>query len=184
MVKTGSLLVFRWEGNQLTLFDPKTDTWYGPVSIAGNPPFYIIGSNSGLWLATGHVLQFVETADLIEAATKAGRVLTTNEYRKRRDEFIESSAPLDRAKFAMSCGEFDGAEELLKSILEKDTGNLEASALLKCHLNIGRAQVAIGKREYDRAQKLLESALDYDRRNDQATRLMQRVQRSQGFRKN
>jgi len=88
LLRAGKLLVFSGRST-VTLYDPQADTWYGPVKVSGT--HYAIGSQAGIWLGYGNSIRFVKTADVIAAAKKSDRVLTTAEFRKRRDAAANSA---------------------------------------------------------------------------------------------
>lgn len=128
MVPCGDLLV-SLSGRDLTLFDPKADKWYGPVTVGNYWPSYGIGTTGALWLGMADGIRFVRIADLVAAARKSGRVLTTKEYRRRRDAFIKASAPLDQAGFAIALRDFDRARKLLQEVLRKSPTDKDAKRL-------------------------------------------------------
>ena len=128
MVVMGSVLVFVEPGSMLA-WDPKSDTWYGPLAPGGDHAF---GTPAGLWLGGRDGLRFVAADDLFAKAKGAGRVLTTAQYRQRQQEIIAAMPPLDRAKAAFSMHQFDKAKPLLQEVLQDDPASVEALLLMGC----------------------------------------------------
>jgi tetratricopeptide (TPR) repeat protein len=124
MVKSGNLLYFL--GMNTVAYDPRTDTWYGPVSAQGGT--HNIGTSAGLWV--GSRLIYFNNADVIAAAKVAGRVMTTEQWKKRKQQFIESAPLLDRAKFAFGMKQFDAAKQHLTKVLKSAPNNAEALLLM------------------------------------------------------
>ncbi|HET6428989.1 MAG TPA: hypothetical protein VFJ30_11290, partial [Phycisphaerae bacterium] len=115
-------------GEQILCFDPEADTWYGPLErepYGGSVEFAVSG-DSGIWLQSDRSLVYLDTADFIAAARKAGRVITGDEFRRKRDEAIAASPPLEQAKWALSMRQFDKARDLCAGVLDKEAGNVEA----------------------------------------------------------
>ncbi len=133
----GSLLVFggsRMGG--LVVWDSINDIWYGPLAPPNRKnPYNVMhygahaANRAGLWLVSRNML-FVAADDFLEAARKAGRVITTAEYRRRQREIVAAMPLLDQAKFAISIREFDTAEDLLNRVLASDDACAEALLLL------------------------------------------------------
>ena len=137
----GDLLAFTEKSNlyfasQVSAWNPRTDTWYGPLGVGKNVhgtasqrPY---GARGGLWLPMSDGILFLGADDLLTAARKAGRVMTSAEYRRRQEELIATMPLLDQAKIAVSMREFDKAERLLNAALASDSA-LRQGALLAGH---------------------------------------------------
>ncbi len=138
MVAMGDMLAFLGKGRvqfarNVVIWDPKTDTWYGPLGVvagSGAESNRSLGPRGGLWLSTSNGVLFVSAEDLLATAKSAGRVMTTAEYQQRQRETIAIMPPLDQAKMAISMREFDAAEKLLNQILASDANCAEALLLL------------------------------------------------------
>jgi tetratricopeptide (TPR) repeat protein len=126
MVVMGSVLVFVEPGSILA-WDPKSDTWYGPLAPGGD---HAIGTPAGLWLGGRGGLLFVAADDVFAAAKGAGRVLTTAQYRQRQQEIIAALPLLDRATAAFAMHQFDKAEPLLEKVLQDDPASAYALLLM------------------------------------------------------
>ncbi|HET6430379.1 MAG TPA: hypothetical protein VFJ30_18335 [Phycisphaerae bacterium] len=116
----------------VSLFEPATDTWYGPVAIKDVKYWYQgIGqiAPGGLWYGQEPV-QFVTRAEILSAARKAGLVATSDQLRNRLAETIKAAPPFDRAKFAFSLHRFDEAKTLLEQVIAADGGNVEAMIVM------------------------------------------------------
>lgn len=109
-------------------YEPSSDTWYGPLETEPwtNPTQAVVSGRSGIWFGADQSLVYLETADFITAAKKARRVITGQEFRRRRDEAVAASPPLERAKWALSMRRFDKSRELCAAVLEGDANNVEA----------------------------------------------------------
>jgi hypothetical protein len=129
MVAAGSLLVFVCSNPaSLLAWNPQTDTWHGPLAVAGAE--HALGTRAGVWLGTQDGVLFVSADDLLSTAKDVGRVLTTAQYRQRQREIIAAMRPLDRAKAAFSMHRFEAAEKLLDQVLADDPKSTEALLLM------------------------------------------------------
>ncbi len=127
MVTAGDLLVFI-DRDCVLGWDPRTDTWYGPLAVL--PMHHFLGTRAGVWLGTSYGLMFLSADNLKATAKAAGRVLTTDQYRQRQREVVAAMPPLDRALVAFSVRRFDQAKELAQTVLEDDPECVEALLLL------------------------------------------------------
>lgn len=128
MVAAGPLLVFVASSPSLTAWDPKTDTWYGPLAVAGAN--HALGTRAGTWLGTRDGVLFVSNDNLLAAAKKAGRAMTTAEFRRRQRDAVSAMPAIARAKLAFSMHQFGEAENLLGKILQDDPNCAEALLLM------------------------------------------------------
>ncbi len=113
-------------------FDPASDTWYGPLETepwTGGINTAVSGHN-GIWFSTDRQLIYLDTAEFIAAATKAGRVITGPDFRARRQAHIKSAPALEQAKWAMCLRQWDKARDLCADILDKDAANAEALLMM------------------------------------------------------
>jgi tetratricopeptide (TPR) repeat protein len=80
------------------------------------------------------LLIYLDTADFIAAAQKAGRVVTAEDFDKKRLAAIDSAPPLDQAKWRLSLRQFDKARDLAATALaaapEKDRACAEALLIM------------------------------------------------------
>ncbi len=123
MLAMGNVLVFVARDSILA-WDPKDDTWYGPLSPGGENPVAVPG---GLWLSG---LRFIAADDLFAKAKSAGRVMTTAQYRQRQEECVAAMPLLDRAKAVFTMHRFDKAQSLLEQVLKDDPASAEALLLM------------------------------------------------------
>ena len=133
----GALLAFvgaRSPG--LVAWDPRTDTWYGPLGLpnatrlVGGAGHVVTGTRGGVWLPADDGVLFVSANDLLSAAKNTGRMMTTTEYRRRQRETIALMPPLDQAKLAIAMRQFDVAKQLLNQILDNDADSAQALLLM------------------------------------------------------
>ena len=127
MVTAGGLLVFV-DRESVLAWDPKTDTWYGPLDTATT--YYALGTDAGIWLAARDRVTLLSTGNMLVTAERTGRVMTTDQYRQRQQEVIAAMSPLDRAKVAYSMRQLDQAKELAQTVLEDDPECAEALLLM------------------------------------------------------
>jgi hypothetical protein len=110
-------------------FDPVSDTWYGPLETTPwtSGPAAVASGASGVWFSPDRrLLVYVSTADFQAAARKVGRVITSEQWRARREESARSLPTLEQAKWALSTRQHEKARELCASVLDGDAGNVEA----------------------------------------------------------
>ncbi len=118
-------------GDGVLGFDPADETWYGPLRIeidSGGRTSYL-AARDALWIGTGDGLLYLDLAEFHRRAQETDRVMTTGEFRRRRDEIIASRPPLERAKFAFAMRRLDEAKELLDALLAADPNQAEALLL-------------------------------------------------------
>ena len=115
----------------LICYDVETDTWYGPVKLAGKygDPTDIHAAD-GIWLQEKEGLRLILGTTIVAAARKAGLVRTSDELRAQRLALLDASPPLDAAKFAMGLNRLDKAKEILTKLLEKEPDNAEGLLLM------------------------------------------------------
>jgi len=117
-------------------YDPRTDTWAGPVKVAGRGFEVLLASSGGLWgwsrpqAGDEPRLVCVSTASLLEAAAKAGLTWTSQQLKARREKLLAAAQPLNRAKFAIALRRFNEARRLLEEILNDTPDNAEAQLLM------------------------------------------------------
>jgi hypothetical protein len=126
----GSRLLFADYG-QWTVYDPKSDTWYGPINSCGCDAT-LTAADGGLWgtMAPERALFYVPLGNVIACAEALGRVMTTTEYRRRNQQWIDAAKPLDRAKFALGMRQFDKATSTLQQVLDAEPNQPEALILM------------------------------------------------------
>jgi len=123
--------IFFFDDAIILCFDAAADTWYGPLETE---PWtcssrHVSGRN-GVWFEHNYWLVYLDTADFIAAARKAGRVITSEQFRRKRQKAIEASSPLEQAKWALSMRQFAKAGDLCASILAKDAKDVEALLMM------------------------------------------------------
>jgi hypothetical protein len=121
----GSRLVLT-DSSTAVIYDPPSDTWYeGSCCQMATP-------SGGLWTTTlmNDGLRYLSIDDVIDDAKAAGRVLTTAEYRRRKQQFIDAAKPLERAKFALGMRQFDNSKSAFQQVLDADPHEPEALLLM------------------------------------------------------
>lgn len=109
-------------------FDPANDTWYGPLETEPwtDCSTWAVSGRNGVWFNDGNQqLIYLDTAGFIAAAKKAGRVVTSAQFRQKQEESIRNSPPLDQAKWALCLKQYAKARDLCGALLEKDPRNIE-----------------------------------------------------------
>lgn len=121
----GSRLVLA-DGDHVVIYDLKTDTWYDGV-CAG-----FITPRGGLWMRNiaSEGLCYLSLDDVIQRAKDTGRSITTAEFRRRKQQFIDAAAPLDRAKFNLGMRRFDKAKTAFQEVLDAEPNQPEALILM------------------------------------------------------
>jgi len=115
--------------DRIFCYEPPTDTWYGPLGTepwTGSEP----QGGGGIWISSGPGLVYVNTVDFIAAARTAGRALTSEQFRQKRDEFFASRGPLEQAKAAAAMKQWQKARDLAAAALDKEPKNAEALLLM------------------------------------------------------
>jgi hypothetical protein len=116
-------------------YDPEADTWYGPVMTeSGRCSQFLLPAPHGFWLGDGLALAYVEVADLLEAARKAERVVTSSEVMPRQQRRMEEVGLLEAAMFEFEARNFPLARERLEAFLATHPEHPEA-LLLMAHLH-------------------------------------------------
>lgn len=118
--------------DRILCFDPQSGAWYGPLETEPwtSGPGLVASGQNGVWFSCDRDLVYVHTADFIAAARQADRVVSSDEFRRKRAAFIRSSPPLERAKWAMSVREWDKVRDLCAGVLERDAKNVEALLIM------------------------------------------------------
>jgi len=114
---------------RILCYEPPTDTWYGPLGTepwTGSEP----QGGGGIWISSGPGLVYVNTVDFIAAARTAGRALTSEQFRQKRDEYFASREPLEQAKAAAAMKQWQTARDLAAAALDKDPKCPEALLIL------------------------------------------------------
>lgn len=107
-------------------FDPGKDTWYGPLMVDGSPG---LATRGALWLSDSFGLLFVDLAEFFERARQTGRVMTTDEFRRRRQVLIDAQPPLEQAKVYYGMRQFDKTKTIVEQILRENPDHVEALLL-------------------------------------------------------
>jgi tetratricopeptide (TPR) repeat protein len=128
---TGSKLILT-NNSSLTVYDVKTDTWYGPLCYHLSRNKLLVTPDGSLWGTTpaGDALGYFVLDDVMRQATAAGRAITTTEYLRRRQAFIEAAPPLERGKLLLGMGQFDRAIAAFQKVLEAEPDQPEALLLM------------------------------------------------------
>ncbi len=121
------LILTSW--NHLIVYDPKTDTWYGPLDISVGERL-LVDSHGMLWTGGGAALGYLAIDDAVAYAQRIGRVMTTTEYRRRKQQFIDAAEPLERAKFNLGMRHFDKAKAAFQEVLDAQPNQPEALILM------------------------------------------------------
>jgi len=90
----------------------------------------VVSGRRGIWMGTPSGMLFMETHVFIAAAKKAGRVITSEQFKKRQDQIILASAPLEQAKWGIMRHDFTKAVTALKAAFQKEPDNPEALLLM------------------------------------------------------
>ena len=140
VVRVADLLVFVAEGAlrfQVSAYDPSSDTWYGPIQCTGSgwaergePRRYgAVASRHGLWVGGMRGAAFVHLDDLLDAARRSGRAMTTAELQEQLQRRIAAAPPLQRAKMHVRMHRYDLAQPLLDELLADDPNHPDALAV-------------------------------------------------------
>ena len=113
------------DNGHLIIYDVATDTWYGPIALFIGGPL-MPASHGIVW---GGLTCFA-LDDAIAYARSTGRVMTTADYRRRLQQYIDAAKPLDRAKLALATRQFDKAKSAFQEILDADPNHGEALILM------------------------------------------------------
>ncbi|MEX0704964.1 MAG: hypothetical protein WD069_22885 [Planctomycetales bacterium] len=113
----------------VTLFDPKTETWFGPIGTSASCGY---GTDTGLWTFSefGQGVSYASLKDVLAAAEAAGNVFTPESYRERKRAFVEQAEPFDEAIYRIGEREFDRAHALLKQLDADDPNRPDVLLLL------------------------------------------------------
>ncbi len=125
----GSRLVFV-DSHQLTVFDLKTDTWYGPMDARGEVT--LVTASKGLWgkFPPDDGVFYLPLDELLDYAKSIGRVMTTAEYRRRKEQYVDAAKPLDRGKLTLGMRQFDKAKTAFQQVLDTEPNQPEALLLM------------------------------------------------------
>ena len=126
----GSKLVFK-SNSSLVAYDWKADTWYGPLyspSSAG----MLVTPEGAIWGVTPNRdgLAYLSWDNFASQAKAAGRVVTTTEFQRRRQTFIDAAEPLDRGKLALGMAQFDRAKAAFGRVLDAKPRDPEGLLLM------------------------------------------------------
>ena len=115
----------------LLCYEPATDTWFGPLSLdgIGDTP-YPLGTARGVWVGGPDGLAYVATADFLEAARAASRVMTTAAVAERKQKLAEAAGPFEAAKFRLLLHDFTGARQRAETILAANPNDRQALLLM------------------------------------------------------
>lgn len=115
----------------LLCYEPATDSWFGPLRLKhmGEHP-YPMGGAEGIWVGGTEGLAYVATADFLEAARAAGRVMTTAAVADRKRELAEAAGPFEAAKFRLLLRDFAGARQRAETILAANRNDPQALLLM------------------------------------------------------
>ncbi len=115
----------------IVCFDAAADTWYGPLQPASNfsceRP---LGTAEGLWVGGEQGTVFIRSADFLDAAKAAGRVITTAQVRHRKQASAEKAGPLAAACFDLTVGDFDGAHRHAEALLASTPNDPQAMLVM------------------------------------------------------
>jgi tetratricopeptide (TPR) repeat protein len=83
-----------------------------------------------LWGANTMGIYCLALDEILAYAESLGRVMTTAEFRRRRQQLIDAAAPLERAKFTLGMRQFGKAKAALQQALDADPRQPEALILM------------------------------------------------------
>ena len=129
---TGSRLVLT-DDLRLTIYDLSSDTWYGPLSISSHGPTVppLVTPSGHLWISYGqHVLMCYSIDDAMEYAKSVGRVITTAEFRQRKQVLIDTATPLVRGKSYLGMRQFHKAKTAFQEAIDTEPKQAEALILM------------------------------------------------------
>lgn len=110
-------------------YEPASDTWYGPLSLA-RPPWTVVGTKNGLWIGDAGGLSWMKTDDFKAAAAEAGRVTTSTDLKKRQEELYLALPPFERAKYYLAKKDLSKVTALLEPILKGKPDDPEALLMM------------------------------------------------------
>lgn len=112
-------------------YEPDSDTWYGPLRPAANFEIeWPLGTAEGLWVGAKQGTAYIRTADFLDAAKAAGRVMTSADVYRRKYELAEKAGPLAAAQLHLSVRNFDLARERLDAFLALNPDDSQALLLM------------------------------------------------------
>jgi hypothetical protein len=119
---------FKGRADPVVCYDPKIDTWYGPVTVRLGTVNYAspAGPDGKVTHDNRVFLAYMPVDQIVRSATAAGRVTTTSAFLKRLRDHAAASDPLGATKFDFLNGQFDAAGKALTDILKTDPQNPDA----------------------------------------------------------
>jgi tetratricopeptide (TPR) repeat protein len=89
-----------------------------------------LGTADGLWVGGADRTVYFRTADFLDAAKAAGRVMTTAEVRRRKQQLANDAGALAAARFDLSLRNFDGVLRKAETVLAARPGDPQALLLM------------------------------------------------------
>lgn len=131
MRSLGSKLILMQSGS-LVMYDVSTDTWFGPLGFSSTGDAQFVMADGVLWGATpvGDGLAGVPLDDAMQQAKAIGRVMTTSEYLRQRQAFVDKAPLLSRATLLITMRQFDAAKAVLQQLLLSGTSKPQALFLM------------------------------------------------------
>ena len=112
-------------------YAPASDTWFGPLVPSSRTSFeWAMGTAEGLWIGGARGAVYIRTADFLDAARAAGRVMTSLQVRQRQRELAEKAGPLAAATFDLSLHDFEGARKRVEVFLASHPTDPQALFLM------------------------------------------------------
>ena len=128
LVGTQTHLFLIGHGGQVLCYDPQKDLWYGPLPLIRAA--YGLSGRSGAWLCGEKELVYLEPEPFIAEAKRAGRVMSTDDVRRRKLELAEAAAPLEAVKYLILMHDLDAARERLEAYLAAHPQDADAMYLM------------------------------------------------------
>jgi hypothetical protein len=118
-------------GDGITCYEPKSDTWFGPLRPRKQfGTEWPLGTDDGVWVGSANGCGYFRTADFLKAAKAAGRVMTSAEVRQRKQKLAEEASPLAAARFEILLRKFDSARRRVEAVLANSPDDPQALLLM------------------------------------------------------
>ncbi len=150
----GSCFLIVGNACPLTIYDTKTDTWYRSIPILSGWSVDPLAGSHCIWGASLEGMKYFSLDDAIAYAKSRGLVMTTAEYRERRQQIVDTFGPLDR-EFRPRHREFDSAKAAFRQVLDAEPDQPDALLLMGIlHVREGLNQPDEAIKYFSRASEL------------------------------